>query len=400
MRPLGLGEHGEIFYTAKPEGGWKAMVYYRSFSGRKLRVKASGRSKAEARRRILVSVERALKVGSDGEFTSRSTLGDGAKSWLAMFERQVSRGTRSPSTLDLYRHAVDRHVLPGVGELRLGEVSTRRLDRFLQEVLSNKGYATAKLCRTVLSGICGYLVRQDALPSNPVRDVTPLEADSDRTARALSPEQVRQWLAILDEDPVAVHRDLPELARFMLATGLRLGEALGVRWSDMDLTRGVVQVQRTVIRVKGEGLKASRLKSRTSYRALLLPEWCLVMLKERHERLGASDGPVFPDSVGGYRDRNNVGRAFREVRAGTEFAWVKTHTYRKTVATVLDGAGSSARLIADQLGHSRISMTQDVYMGRRAVDASLADALGALDPDGSPEVERGDRGDDADQESA
>lgn len=64
------------------------------------------------------------------------------------------------------------------------------------------------------------------------------------------------------------------------------------------------------------------------------------MLKERHERLGASDGPVFPDSVGGYRDRNNVGRAFREVRAGTEFAWVKTHTYRKTVETVLDGAWS------------------------------------------------------------
>lgn len=400
MRPLGLGEHGEVFYTAKPEGGWKAMVYYRAFSGKKVRIKASGRSKAAARRRVMASVERVHRIGSDGEFTSRSKLEDGAKAWLAMFERQVARGTRAPSTLDLYRHAVDRHVLAGVGSLRLGEVSTRRLDRFLQDVLSDKGYATAKLCRTVLSGICGYLVRQDALPSNPVRDVTPLEADTDRTARALSPEQVRQWLAILDADPVAVRKDLPDLARFMLATGLRLGEALGVHWSDMDMTRGVVQVQRTVTRVKGEGLRASRLKSRTSYRALLLPDWCLAMLQERHERLGESDAPVFPDSVGGYRDRNNVGRDFREVRAGTEFAWVKTHTYRKTVATVLDGAGSSARLIADQLGHSRISMTQDVYMGRRAVDASLADALGALDPDRSSEAEQDGPDDEKDQESA
>jgi integrase len=232
----------------------------------------------------------------------------------------------------------------------------------------------------LLSGICGYLVRQDALPSNPVRDVTPLEADKDRTARALSLKQVREWLAILDADPEAVRKDLPELARFMLATGLRLGEGLGVRWSDIDMKRGVVNIERTVIRIKGQGLKASRLKSRTSYRVLVLPDWCLVMLRDRRVRLGAFDGPVFADAKGGYRDRNNVGRAFREVRKGTEFAWVKTQAYRKTVATVLDGSGSSARLIADQLGHSRISMTQDVYMGRRAVDAAVAVALAALDP--------------------
>ncbi|EAP98513.1 phage-related integrase [Janibacter sp. HTCC2649] len=275
-----------------------------------------------------------------------------------------------------------------MGELRLGEVTTARLDRFLQGVLADKGYATAKLCRTVLSGICGYLVRQDALPSNPVRDVTPLEADRDRTARALSLKQVREWLAILDANPEAVRNDLPELARFMLATGLRLGEGLGVRWSDIDMKRGVVNIERTVIRIKGKGLKASRLKSRTSYRVLVMPDWCVVMLRDRRVRLGAFDGPVFPDAKGGYRDRNNVGRAFREVRKGTEFAWVKTHTYRKTVATVLDGSSSSARLIADQLGHSRISMTQDVYMGRRAVDAAVADALGALDPDNKAEAEQ------------
>jgi len=66
------------------------------------------------------------------------------------------------------------------------------------------------------------------------------------------------------------------------------------------------------------------------------------------------------------------------VREGTEFDWVVPHTYRKTVATWMDGQGLSARTIADQLGHSRISMTQDVYMGRRAVDASAVRALDGL----------------------
>ena len=105
------------------------------------------------------------------------------------------------------------------------------------------------------------------------------------------------------------------------------------------------------------------------------------MLRARRVRLGAFDGPVFADSKGGNRNRSNVGRAFREVRAGTDFDWVKPHTYRKTVATLLDGSGATARMIADQLGHSRVAMTQDVYLGRRSVDPSVAQALEGFDPD-------------------
>ncbi|MFC8503815.1 tyrosine recombinase XerC [Pedococcus sp. NPDC057267] len=377
MRRLGLGEHGDVVYGTR-KGRPLAMVYYRDFTGIRRRVKASGRSKAEARREVLNAVERALAQGRDGEFSARSTLAEGAEAWLAYFEGLVERGTRSPTTLDLYRLTVEKHIVPGVGALRLGEVSTARLDRFLQKMLRERGYATAKVARTVLSGICGWLVRQDGLPSNPVRDVSRLESDRDRTPRALTVAEVHEWLAMLDASADARHKDLPELARFILATGLRLGEALGVRWSDVDLDRGILSVERTVIRVRGQGLRASRLKSRTSYRVLVLPGWCVTMLKARRVRLGAFDGPVFPDARGGYRDRNNVGRAFREARAGTGFDWVKPHTYRKTVATILDSSGASARMIADQLGHSRISMTQDVYMGRRAVDPAAASALGDL----------------------
>ncbi len=93
----------------------------------------------------------------------------------------------------------------------------------------------------------------------------------------------------------------------------------------------------------------------------------------------------FPDAVGGYRDRNNVERDFRMVRDGTAFDWVVPHPYRKTVATMLDQVGLSARTIADQLGHSRISMTQDVYLGRRAVDEGAASALQDLILESGPD---------------
>jgi hypothetical protein len=67
-----------------------------------------------------------------------------------------------------------------------------------------------------------------------------------------------------------------------------------------------------------------------------------------------------------------------EICVGTQFEWVVPHVYRKTVATLLHQGGLSARMIADQLGHPRISMMQDVYMGRRVVDGSVGSAVNLL----------------------
>ena len=82
--------------------------------------------------------------------------------------------------------------------------------------------------------------------------------------------------------------------------------------------------------------------------------------------------PLFPDFTGGFRDPANVRRDLREARGKDALAWITSHTFRKTAATIRDEAALSARLVADQLGHSRPSMTQDVYLARRAVDSQAA----------------------------
>lgn len=382
MKPLGLGEHGAVT-TVREDGRWVAYVRYRDYLGRQRRIKRRGGSRAEASRRVMKALRETL-AGAAGvdDFPPSSLLEAGVRTWLDGFAAQVARGARSPSTLDLYRNVTDRLVIPGVGGLRLAEVTVPNLDRFVQSVLTEHGYATAKLCRSVLSGVCGFLVRRGGLPANPVRDLTPLEVDHDRTARAMTPEEVRAWLTVLDESEFARRWDLPDLTRFMLATGLRLGEALGVTWADVDFAAGTVTVERTIIRVQGQGLVAKGVKSRASVRTLVLPGWGVQLLRSRRARMDRATGPVFPDTRGGWRDRSNVGRAFRQVRRGTEFEWVKTHTYRKTVATLLDQSGATARMIADQLGHSRVSMTQDMYLGRRAVNAVAASALEAHGTEG------------------
>jgi integrase len=374
---LQIGEHGVIAYSTGPTGRVTASMYYRNGQGRRRRIEATADSKSAAHRDAVKAFEQAMATAGGVGYSKRTTFRDLAGEWFERFEQMVRAGRRSPASASLYRSTLDRHVLPVIGGLRLTELTTSRIDAFLHGVLRDKGHATAKVCRSVVSGVCGLAVRRDGLRSNPVRDVGDLERGDRAGARALSPEECREWLAILDADPYAVRKDLPDLARFLLGTGVRIGEAMGVTWDDVDLSKQLVHIRRTVIRVTGVGLVPKVTKSRAGLRTLRIPAWLVAVLAARRPEEGGPV-PVFPDTGGGFRDRNNIERDFRQVREGTPFGWVVPHTYRKTVATFLDDEGLSARIVADQLGHSRISMTQDVYMGRKAVNRAAASALEGL----------------------
>lgn len=155
---------------------------------------------------------------------------------------------------------------------------------------------------------------------------------------------------------------------------VRIGEALAVSWEEVDLAAGTVRIEHTLIRIKDVGLIRKGTKSTAGERTLRLPAFAVSMLRRRKLAAGGA-GPVFPDSVGHWRDPSNTSRDLRSARGSEEFAWVTSHVFRKTAATELDNAGLTARQIADQLGHSRPSITQDLYMGRRAVTSAAADAL-------------------------
>jgi integrase len=182
----------------------------------------------------------------------------------------------------------------------------------------------------------------------------------------------------LDIDERAVRDDLPDLVRLFLATGERTGEALGAHWPDFDETTKVLNMAGNVIRAVARGRIVNRGKTVNSERPIPLPDWCVHMLVERRLTATNLDGPIFPSTTGTIREAVNVrNRAWRPFTQRTGYEWVTFRTFRKTVATLLDEAGLTARQIADILGHARPSMTQDVYMGRRAISRAGADALDA-----------------------
>ena len=163
----------------------------------------------------------------------------------------------------------------------------------------------------------------------------------------------------------------PDLILFLAATGLRIGEALAVQWIDVDLEAGTAEVRGTVLRVRHGGLiiKPSP-KSAAGQRILELPSWAIAMLGRRRNRSwetkAGHTSQVFPAPVaGGLRDPSNTLKVMLQAFRSAGFDGVTSHQFRKTVATLMDEAGLSARAAADQLGHSKTSLTADFYMGRK-----------------------------------
>jgi integrase len=252
--------------------------------------------------------------------------------------------------------------------------------------------------------------RHDATAVNPVRDTSPIRIQQKR-ARALTVTEANHLLERLHVSERARALDLPELVEFMLATGCRIGEACAARYGNnsegkllLDLDAGTWEVNATIVREDGIGLFIQeRPKSTAGWRVLALPPSAVEMLRRRASqlRLKAPHGIVFGSPTAkALRDPSNTPGDLREVldaidcptcrgtaripdgRGGSKrcpdagpFAWVHSHTFRKTVATRLDDAGCTPREVADQLGHSKPSMTMDVYMGRNVVSARAAALL-------------------------
>ena len=368
--PLEIGKHGK-FSTRRLGDGYQARCRYRDDNGQTRLVSATGSTSGAAIQNLQNALQRR-NTGSD-DLNPDTRFHIAAEQWFA---GMLSAGEKSPSTIDTYRRCLDCHVLPALGQLKLREVSTARVDRFLVSVRDNAGGGIAKTARTVLSNVLKYALRHGAITTNTTRDTTPLSGKPKKPPRALTRDERVRWLAQLDADPQSVNKDLPDLVSFMLGTGTRIGEALAVAWDQIDFEAATVIIEYTLIRIKGQGLVRKSTKTAAGTRKLSLPPPTMAMLRRRRRAGRIGTTAVFPAGNGGWRDPANTRRDLRNARGTDEFSWVTSHTFRKTAATMLDEAGLSAREIADHMGHSQVSMTQDVYLGRGGVNRRAADALG------------------------
>lgn len=163
--PLQIGSWGEIstWIVQTDDDGdptkYKSQARYRDHDGHVRPVSAYAKTKAASKRALLTKLQHRAKTSQAGVLTAMHRVADAVALWEAKFEELVSEGQRSPSSLDTCRRTINNHVLPAVGELRIGEASTPRIDRVISEIKKRAGTPTARTSRSIISGVMGLAVR-------------------------------------------------------------------------------------------------------------------------------------------------------------------------------------------------------------------------------------------------
>jgi integrase len=193
---------------------------------------------------------------------------------------------------------------------------------------------------------------------------------------------IRAWQEPKPGKPGPRHTsDLADIIDLLLATGARIGEVLAVRWEDLDLAaaRPTLTISGTIVYVKGKGFfRQAWTKSDAGYRTIVLPHFAVAMLLAR--KLTATGNPhdaVFASRRGTWLSPNNVRRQWRQARTATGLEWVTPHTFRKTVATLIDNEANT-KSAAAQLGHSREEVTETYYVAKPAQAPDMSEILEQL----------------------
>jgi integrase len=279
------------------------------------------------------------------------------------------------TTADNYRSVFEHHVLPVLGRKSIAKLTLSDVNRLLADKLDQGlSASTVQRVRNVLSQALDYGVRQGIVVRN-VAALTRGPRNPRAEGRTLTPAQAKRLVDALDGH---VHEALFVL---MLSTGLWRGEALGLRWVDVDLDRGVAHVRRALKR-EGGVLVTSEPKTSRSRRAVNLPA-PLVQLLERHRKrqeasratLGSTwrdTGFVFTSEVGTPFDPRNLYRTFQAVCASAGIGRWHPHELRHSAASLMLAQGVPIQVVADVLGHASIRMTADVYGHILAPDRQAA----------------------------
>ncbi len=367
------------------KGSWTVVVHH---NGRR-QMRAIG-PKAEDKRR---AVKLARKVNAQIELgtlqlnnSEQAELPTGREldRWLEAY-----RPTLKPATRKLYHGLVENHLKPHFGDRDLRDMREVDILEFVA-AMQAKGLGPSAIenCLSCLRRVCTLLVADDRLSRNPaanvgaiVRRVRNASAKETEEREAWTREEARVLLSVAGEH-------VPGFAPFLdllFATGMRRGEALGLKWQDVDFEQRIISVRRSVTSAGVSTPKSGRARRVPMTNSLA--EILFDLLAERQRQRVANGWPdtpewVFCTSVGTGFNPRNLQRTFEQVRRRALKLGVRPlslHSCRHSWATWALQAGKSVKWVAQVLGHADATMTLRVYahaMPEDETDLSFAELDG------------------------
>jgi integrase len=356
--------------TRRKDGRWEARISLgRDATGKVKRITLYGKTRQE----VADKLTKTLHDKQQGTVIAphKLTLGEWLETWLQEYKRQRIR----PSTFDSYEIIVKRYVIPVIGHIALRDLRPDHLQGYYNEKAQHGlAASTIQLHHRIVSNALAQAEKNQLVMRNVCR-LTELPRQPRREMRTLTIKQVTaQLLSVLQGDRLYA----AFLTFFM--TGLRRGELLGLRWQDVDLTAGILQVRQILVRIYNRGTQGEGRKTRLAFhepkteksrRSVPIPEACLAALKshkahQAEEKIllgpGYQDnGLVFAQAHGGPIDPRSMDRYFAQALKRADLPAIRLHDARHTFATWMLEQGVSPKVVQTMLGHSSIRMTLDVY---------------------------------------
>ena len=354
-----MRQRGQI--VAKGEGKWMVRVFVGRDAGGKRRYAAKlvRGSKSDARKALTglaQEVDRGVQVEP-----GKRTLGAYLDGWL-----ETSAKPRvSQNTFRDYGKLLRKFVIPALGSKRLEQVNPSQI-RALYQSMADEGLGrTVQYTHSILRQALQGAVSDRLLTWNPAAGIKLPKKDRKALPRVLTAEEAASFLRAAQGHPMEA------LFQVLLSTGSRPGEALALRWQDLDLQRGRLVVERALVG-RGDGSYViGEPKTKSSYRTVTLPPGAVSALRahkvrQAEEILAAGDkyergDLAFANSVGRPSDLTRVRNAFKAVLKAARLPEIKLYSLRHTCATLLLEAGEGIKTVSERLGHSTITMTADRY---------------------------------------
>lgn len=368
---------GTIFKT---ETGWKGKIDIGRGSDGKRKFKTfSGKTEAEVKRKI-----REYNKNENPIDISQILFKNYLMNWLM----NIKKGSIKDSSFDRLESTATIHVIPALGDFKLGEVTPEDVNRMLNDI-KNKGlsFSTVKKAHDCVNSVMEYAFNKRDIPVNPVALVEmPHESNFEKKEiRFFTKEEAAR---IIEEcsrlystgTPVYPYGDAFILA---LNTGLRMGELLGLQKSDIDFTNKLLNVRRNAqvvgnrntdgSRAAGRRVVLSSTKTYSGTRVISLNNAALEAAKRLCDKHPDSQFVVC-GAKGNQVTHERFERSFYRILANCGIEQTGVHSLRHTFASMLFDKGTDIKTISTLLGHASVKITMDTYVhlmqdsGKQAVE--------------------------------
>ena len=372
--------NGEGSIRKRKDGRWEGRftAAYDPATGKQIFKNVLGKTQAEVKEKLKKAMEEAkgLDIIRSGQYT--------VAEWMRLWFEIYSKPSIRERSAEGYRNYIENHIIPHIGEIKLNKLTPMDIQKMynetktsgrVQRVNSKKEAGVSnRLVRgmhMVLHNSLEQAVREGLLAKNPT-EFCKIPKIEKKEMKVIPPEQIGAYLKEAEN-----HGVLPMLY-LELTSGLRRGELLALLWSDLDIEKRTISVNRQVNVVKG-GLQINPPKTANSVRTIVIPQKTVELLIEEHEK--HPDNPyMFPSPVTGEMyNPDAVGRIHKKLLKRAGIQDIRFHDLRHTFATLALNSGVDIKTLSNMLGHYSAGFTLDTYTHvtpKMQMDA--ADKLGAF----------------------